>query len=386
MKLSDQLIDQLLEGRVHPLDAPPPLREVARLVQVAKGSATAEELSTRAATVASMVALRANPISPRLPNSQPIPRSKPMISKLLTTKVIAATAAALVISGTSAAAATGSFPSTIQTTLSDAASHVGISLPNPNIQSTSMVTTTGSTSSGSSGSTTTGSSTTSTSSSSGSSTTSSTGSSGSTSSTSSANSSSSTSSSQAKGPDLSGPAKYGLCTAYFAQSQQGATASGNNDGRDNSVAFQQLSAAAKASGESVSKFCASVTPGKKGRSNEASSGQGSQASRGDQSSGSSSVSGSGSEDQSSRIPSEAESHMSSSASGPSASGPSSPGPSEAESHMSSSSPRSRGSQDFSRDNLNVAGNAGANLGGSSFFQSEGDASNHHIATMSKGRS
>ena len=61
-----------------------------------------------------------------------------------------------------------------------------------------------------------------------------------------------------KGPNASGPAKYGLCNAFF--SGQG----GTNGNRDNSVAFQNLQQEAQAAGQSIQEFCASATPGGKG--------------------------------------------------------------------------------------------------------------------------
>lgn len=62
-------------------------------------------------------------------------------------------------------------------------------------------------------------------------------------------------STDAKGPDPTGPAKFGLCTAFAAG--QGAT----NGNKADSTAFQALASAASTAGETVTEFCAGATPG-----------------------------------------------------------------------------------------------------------------------------
>jgi hypothetical protein len=57
-----------------------------------------------------------------------------------------------------------------------------------------------------------------------------------------------------QGPDPTGPAKFGLCTAYAAG--QGSTHGHKND----STAFRALAAAAAVEAESVTEFCADATP------------------------------------------------------------------------------------------------------------------------------
>lgn len=59
-------------------------------------------------------------------------RRKPMLTKLLTGKAVAALAAATLLSGGVAAAATGSLPDPLQSTVSKSLSHVGVDVPNPN--------------------------------------------------------------------------------------------------------------------------------------------------------------------------------------------------------------------------------------------------------------
>ena len=61
----------------------------------------------------------------------------------------------------------------------------------------------------------------------------------------------------AQGPDATGPAKYGLCTAYFAGSENGQAH------KHQAPPFQNLEAAAEAANQSVEEFCSSATPGGK---------------------------------------------------------------------------------------------------------------------------
>jgi hypothetical protein len=64
----------------------------------------------------------------------------------------------------------------------------------------------------------------------------------------------------ARGPDATGPAKHGLCTAYAA-------GQGSERGKKHgSAAFRALEAAAGGAGQSVDEFCADVTRGGKPQS------------------------------------------------------------------------------------------------------------------------
>jgi hypothetical protein len=60
---------------------------------------------------------------------------------------------------------------------------------------------------------------------------------------------------QGQGPDVNGPAKYGLCNAYA--SGQG----GQNGNKNNAVPFQNLQRAATGAGQTIEEFCAGATPG-----------------------------------------------------------------------------------------------------------------------------
>jgi hypothetical protein len=62
---------------------------------------------------------------------------------------------------------------------------------------------------------------------------------------------------RAQGADPTGPAKYGLCKAYFAGSQTG------QDHKHAAPPFQNLEQAASDANQSVADFCSSATPGGK---------------------------------------------------------------------------------------------------------------------------
>ena len=62
----------------------------------------------------------------------------------------------------------------------------------------------------------------------------------------------------AKGPDPSGPAKFGLCNAWSSGSAQGQAMK-----QQHGQAFQNLAAAAAAANESVAQYCDGATPGGK---------------------------------------------------------------------------------------------------------------------------
>ena len=62
---------------------------------------------------------------------------------------------------------------------------------------------------------------------------------------------------RATGPDPSGPAKYGLCKAYFAGSSTG------QEHKHAAPPFQNLEQAASDANQSVADYCSSATPGGK---------------------------------------------------------------------------------------------------------------------------
>ena len=72
---------------------------------------------------------------------------------------------------------------------------------------------------------------------------------------------------EAEGPDATGPAKYGLCTAFAAHAEHGDDTDADEaaeptESTDVPVPFQNLAEAAAAAGQTVEEFCADATPGK----------------------------------------------------------------------------------------------------------------------------
>jgi hypothetical protein len=116
---------RLLQGAVHPDDAPPGYAAVAGLLATAASPAAVDE-DAGATTISAMVeAIR---------GSGPIPetsRRRSMLGKLLAGKALAAVAAVALTAG-GAAAATGTLPTPVQGAVSDAVSHIGVDIPHPN--------------------------------------------------------------------------------------------------------------------------------------------------------------------------------------------------------------------------------------------------------------
>jgi hypothetical protein len=187
--LDEQTAHRLLAGALAPEDAPPGYGTVAALLQVARGPATAEEVARRTAVVSAMAAAIGNG-SPALATFAP--KEKHVLGKFLSLKALGIAVPVMALTATAAAAATGGLPGPAQSALHGALAHVGLSVPAPGDAS------------------------------------------------------------KAKGPDATGPAKHGLCTAYAAN---GGHASSH------SVAFTNLQNAAGAAGLSVADYCKGVTPG-----------------------------------------------------------------------------------------------------------------------------
>ena len=125
--LDEDSADRLLQGLVHPDDAPPGYAAVADLLASAAQLplATTVDEDAASATVSAMVeAIRS---APSAPETQ---RRSSMVKKLLAGKALAAMAVvALTASG--AAAATGSLPDPVQGVVAGAVSHVGVDIPQP---------------------------------------------------------------------------------------------------------------------------------------------------------------------------------------------------------------------------------------------------------------
>jgi len=122
--LDEHSATRLLQGAVHPDDAPPGYGSVAGLLAAAASPPALDE-DAGTATIAAMVeAIRdADPV--------PQPRRKPVLGKILAGKAIAAVAV-LGLSATGAAAAAGSLPDPVQGVVSDVVGQVGVEIPHPN--------------------------------------------------------------------------------------------------------------------------------------------------------------------------------------------------------------------------------------------------------------
>jgi hypothetical protein len=125
--LDEDTASRLLQGVVHPDDAPPGYAAVAGLLhsaaQLPLGPVDEDAAAT---TVSAMVEV----IRDATPAPE-ISRRKSMLGKLLAGKALAAVAV-VGLTATGAAAATGSLPDQAQAVVSDAAGHVGVNIPHPN--------------------------------------------------------------------------------------------------------------------------------------------------------------------------------------------------------------------------------------------------------------
>lgn len=116
--------EQLITGRSAPDDLPDESARVAKLLTALRSPTASDGAGEQAAVSAIVAAIAAAPVS------LDTARRRRMLPQLLTAKVAAATAAVLLV-GTGAAAATGSLPDAAQSSVSRALSHVDVSLPNP---------------------------------------------------------------------------------------------------------------------------------------------------------------------------------------------------------------------------------------------------------------
>jgi len=230
--LDDATADRLLSGRVHPDDAPPGYARLAATVRDAKAPATAVGLAGRdemVARVSAAIREHGGIDSPSGARN----RRKSMIGKLLTLKAAGIAIPALALTAGAAAAATGSLPNPAQSTVSTAHSRTGITAPHPSQASGSGG---GAVADGVSSGSTNGS-----------------GSSG---------TRTHPAQSTPVGPDATGPAMFGLCTAYKAQHAGASTttaASGTVSSRaGSSVAFANLAAAAKAKDQTIAVYCGAM--------------------------------------------------------------------------------------------------------------------------------
>ena len=125
--IDEDSASRLLQGLVHPDDAPPGYSAVADLlISAARLPLGPVDEDAAATTVSAMVEV--------IRDASPAPeisRRKSMLGKLLAGKTLAVVAV-VGLTATGAAAATGSLPDQAQAVVSDAADHVGVNIPHPN--------------------------------------------------------------------------------------------------------------------------------------------------------------------------------------------------------------------------------------------------------------
>jgi hypothetical protein len=201
--LDDDIADRLLSGQVAPEDAPPEFRAIARVVQAVQYPA-GMDAARESATVAAIV----EALHSSSPSDAPA-RRKRLLARALTAKV-AALVAVGVLGATMAAAATNMLPDPAQSAISDAASHLGLSVPHPDGHGSGLT----------------------------------------------KNHPPTAGNDGTVGPHANGPAMFGLCTAF---SSGNATTNAHSH-KTNSVAFRNVQAAADKAGMSVADFCKTATP------------------------------------------------------------------------------------------------------------------------------
>lgn len=206
LPFEDNTANSLLEGRVLPDDAPPGFQELAAIVLVARAPSAKGDLVGEDVVVPAFLA------SIRTTNGVGEghdPAGRRILGGSLVAKVAVA-AVVLTLAGTSAAAATGSLPPSIQSAVSHDLAHLGISVPNPSPTPPH---------------------------------------------------SSSAASSSHVGSRTGAPTttanNYGLCTAYLGgEGNAGTTSKGK---ALDSTAMTRLRAEAEGAGETITLFCATVT-------------------------------------------------------------------------------------------------------------------------------
>jgi hypothetical protein len=195
--LDERTADAIVSGAADRSSLPPELERIARLVDLARSPASQEEVAGEAAMVGAFLEAAAIARAPVQLHDQ-----RPRSAKRRTAKVVAALAF-VALTGTAAAAATNHLPESVQTAVSDAGDHVGVHLPKPKHGPAK------------------------------------------------GNPSVNANGAQGHGPDATGPAKAGLCTAHAARGDNPSDAAGG-------VAERNLAAAASGAGQTIDEYCADV--------------------------------------------------------------------------------------------------------------------------------
>lgn len=215
--LSPDRAERLLTGADAPDDLPDGAARVARLFSSLGSRGAAEDPTGEQRAITAIAAAIGQAPVPLTPH-----RRRRMLPQLLSAKAAAAAVAAI-LAGTTAAAAAGSLPDPAQKAVSRTLSHVDISVPSPDDQANDQV---GDNADHAPADAT------------------------------------DTGNANATGPDATGPAMYGLCTAWAA----GPSTANPNSRKASSVAFSNLQKAADKAGMSVAEYCKDARPGGVGTS------------------------------------------------------------------------------------------------------------------------
>jgi hypothetical protein len=210
--LSPDLAEQLLAGTSAQADLEPSAVRVATLLSAMRNPApTAEPVERQAvASIVAAIQQAPRPLAVHRRSRTFAPRKSARIA------IVAASISAVLAGGGVAAAATGSLPMALQSAVSGALSHVGISVPNPHSHGSDNSAGTGNARGGTAHGSGPG--------------------------------------GVAIGPDATSSAMRGLCQAWLT------TPTTNADGQhDNSAAFVDLQKAAAKAGVSVAEYCKNVT-------------------------------------------------------------------------------------------------------------------------------
>jgi len=239
--ISDELAEQLLSGTTRGHAA-----SVAGLDAVFHSLRAPADPAELRGMEAAVTAFQGGVVTPIAGSSSS--RRRPMLKKLLTTKAIATIGAVTLVSAGAAAAATGTVPSPFASDRARevTAQHVpDVARDNvaKQLDDDDGATTTEATTSTEAATTTDAATTTEA-----------------TEATEGSDAGDDSLASEAVGPDATGPAKFGLCTAFAAHSKHG-DEDVTSSSIDVPVAFRNLADAAAAAGQTVDQFCADVTPG-----------------------------------------------------------------------------------------------------------------------------
>ena len=138
--MDERTVDQLLDGATEPDRPPESLVEIARLVHLAKAPGAEAELASAPAAIEKLVQVVRNRSDPA--GMAPAAGQRPKKERRMLINTLRFKLASLVVAGGLAsfgsAAVAGALPGGIQLAVADAASYVGIHLPDPGARKTDV--------------------------------------------------------------------------------------------------------------------------------------------------------------------------------------------------------------------------------------------------------